>query len=77
MDYSYVCQWCIANLTINLTEFVALYQKKQSILMLKYLILLLIFASALANDEDKTLGLSEANPASSCNETYQCNPTSS
>ena len=23
-----------------------------------------------------TLGLSEANPASSCNEIYQCNPTS-
>ena len=42
---------------------------------MKYLILLLLFASALAN-EDKTLGMSEANPASPCNEIYQCNPTS-
>ena len=43
--------------------------------MLKHLILVLLFVIALAN-EDKTLGLSEANPASSCNEIYQCNPTS-
>ena len=42
---------------------------------MKHLILLLLFASALAN-EDKTLGMSEANPASSCNEIYQRNPTS-
>jgi len=35
----------------------------------------LIFASALAN-EDKTLGMSKANPASSCNEIYQRNPIS-
>ena len=40
-----------------------------------HLILLVLFASSLAN-EDKTLGLSEANPASSCNEIYQRNPTS-
>ena len=44
--------------------------------MMKHLILLLLFASALAN-EDKTLGMSEANPASSCDEIYQRNPTSS
>ena len=43
--------------------------------MMKYLVLLLLFASALAN-EDKTLGMSEANPASFCNEIYQGNPTS-
>ena len=43
--------------------------------MMKHLILLLLFASAFAN-EDKTLGMSEANPASSCNEIYQRNPTS-
>ena len=43
--------------------------------MMKHLILLLLFASALAN-EDKTLGMSEANPASSCDEIYQRNPTS-
>ena len=35
----------------------------------------MLFASALAN-EDKTLGMSETNPASSCNEIYQRNPTS-
>ena len=43
--------------------------------MMEYLIFLVLCASALAN-EDKTLGMSEANPASSCNEIYQCNPTS-
>ena len=43
--------------------------------MMKHLILVLLFASALAN-EDKILGMSEANPASSCNEIYQRNPTS-
>ena len=42
---------------------------------MRYLFLLLLFASALAN-EDKTLGMNEANPASSCNEIYQLNPTS-
>ena len=41
---------------------------------MKYFILLLC-AGALAN-EDKTLGMSEANPASSCNQIYQHNPTS-
>ena len=35
----------------------------------------MLCASALAS-EDKTLGMSEANPASSCNEIYQRNPTS-
>ena len=40
---------------------------------MKYLILL--FAYALAN-EDKTLGVSKANPGVSCNEIYQRNPTS-
>ena len=43
--------------------------------MTKCIILLLLYAGALA-DEDKTLGMSEANPASSCNEIYQYNPTS-
>ena len=42
---------------------------------MKYFVLILLFASSLAN-EDKTLGMSEANPASSCNEIYQHNPTS-
>ena len=44
-------------------------------LMMKCFILLLLCAGALAN-EDKTIGMSEANPASSCNEIYQRNPTS-
>ena len=43
--------------------------------MMKWLILLLMFAGALAN-EDSTLGMSEANPGSSCNEIYHRNPTS-
>ena len=43
--------------------------------MLMRTILLLLCAGALAN-EDKTLGMSEANPASSCNEVYQYNPPS-
>ena len=43
--------------------------------MMKCVILLLLCAGALA-DEDKTLGMSEANPASSCNEIYQYNPSS-
>ena len=43
--------------------------------MMKYLILLLLFATALAN-EDKTLGISQNNPAASCHEIYQRNPTS-
>ena len=42
---------------------------------MKCFILLLLCAGALAN-EDKTLGMSEANPASSCNQIYQHNPTS-
>ena len=42
---------------------------------MKYLVLLLLHVSASTN-EDKTLGMSEANPASSCNEIYQWNPTS-
>ena len=37
--------------------------------------LLLASYSALAH-EDKTPGMSETNPASSCNEIYQSNPTS-
>ena len=43
--------------------------------MMKYLILLLLFTTALAN-EDKTLGMSQTNPAASCHEIYQRNPTS-
>ena len=43
--------------------------------MMKYLALILLVTSALAK-EDKTLGMSEANSASSCNEIYQRNPTS-
>ena len=42
---------------------------------MKFTILLLFCAGALAN-EDKTLGMSEGNPASSCNGIYQSNPTS-
>ena len=42
---------------------------------MKHLVLLLLFAGALT-DEDKTLGISEANPGSSCDEIYQSNPTS-
>ena len=42
---------------------------------MKHLILLMFLASASAN-ENKTLGMSEANPASSCDEIYQSNPTS-
>jgi len=40
------------------------------------LIFLVFLVSALANEEDKTLGMSEANPASSCNEIYKHNSTS-
>ena len=43
---------------------------------MRYLILLLLFANALACRLDKTLGLNETNPVSSCNEIYQRNPTS-
>ena len=43
--------------------------------MMKFLVLLVLFVSSSAN-EDKTLGMSEANPASSCNEIYQHNPIS-
>ena len=42
---------------------------------MKYLILLVLFTCVVAH-EDITLGMSEANPASSCNEIYQSNPTS-
>ena len=42
---------------------------------MEYFILVLVVAIALAN-EDSTLGMSEANPAGSCNEIYQRNPTS-
>jgi len=44
--------------------------------MEKYFILLLLFATALASNEDKTLGTSQTNPAASCHEIYQRNPTS-
>ena len=43
--------------------------------MMKHLILLLLSAAALAK-EDKTLGTSQTNPAASCHEIYQHNPTS-
>ena len=43
--------------------------------MMKFLVLLLLFVSTSAI-EDKTLGMSEVNPASCCNEIYQHNPTS-
>jgi len=42
---------------------------------MKYSIILLLCAGVLAN-EDKTLGRSISNPAGSCNEIYQRNPTS-
>ena len=42
---------------------------------MRNIILLVLLASALAC-EDKTLGLSKANPGTSCNEIYQRNPTS-
>ena len=42
---------------------------------MKRLILLLLFATAMAN-EDQTLGMSQTNPAASCHEIYQRNPTS-
>ena len=43
--------------------------------MMKLLILLLLSATALA-DEDKTLGMSQTNPGVSCDDIYQRNPTS-
>ena len=43
--------------------------------MTKCFILLLLFTSALGN-EDITLGMSSTNPANSCIEIYQRNPTS-
>ena len=43
--------------------------------MMNSFLLLMLLAGASAN-EDKTLGMSEANPARSCNEIYQNNPTS-
>ena len=52
-----------------------MHAKIKTKMILKFLILLLLFAITLAN-EDKTLGISEANPASSCNEIYQHNPIS-
>ena len=42
---------------------------------MKYFVLLLLFINVLAN-ENKKLGLHKENPASSCNEIYQHNPTS-
>ena len=42
---------------------------------MEYLVLLLLFVNALANEDEK-LGLHKQNPASSCNEIYQRNPTS-
>ena len=42
---------------------------------MKFLVLLLFCTGALAN-ENRSLGMSEASAASSCNEIYQCNPTS-
>ena len=44
--------------------------------MTEFLILMLVFANALANREDKTLGISETNAAISCDEIYQRNPIS-
>ena len=45
--------------------------------MMKLLVLLLLFAAtAMANNEDKTLGMSEANAALTCDEIYQRNPIS-
>jgi len=44
-------------------------RKYQYIRKMKYLALLLLLVSASAN-EDKTLGVSKTNPASSCNEIY-------
>ena len=54
---------------LNLQENISTSEK------MKRFVLLLLFVSTSAN-EDKTLGMSEANPASSCNEIYQRNPTS-
>ena len=42
---------------------------------MKHLVLLLLLVSTSAN-ENMTLDMSEAYPASSCNEIYQCNPIS-
>ena len=61
--YYYKIQWACSAITETDQE------------MIKYLILLLLFATTLAS-EDKTLGLSQANPAASCHEIYQRNPTS-
>ena len=44
--------------------------------MLRNLILLLLLFTSVIANKDSTLGKSEANPASSCNEIYQSNPTS-
>ena len=44
--------------------------------MLKYFAALLLFISCVTANRNNTLGMSEANPASSCNEIYQHNPTS-
>ena len=44
--------------------------------MMKHLILLCLFATALANSEDNTLDMSQTSPAASCHEIYQRNPTS-
>ena len=44
--------------------------------MMKFLILLLLLLVVALANEDKTLGIIEAYPASSCNEIYQHNPIS-
>ena len=43
---------------------------------MKYIILLMLWTIGLAANEDVTFGMSEANPAGSCDEIYQRNPTS-
>jgi len=43
---------------------------------MKYFILLLLFVCAAVIKADPTLGITEANPATTCNEIYQHNPTS-
>ena len=42
---------------------------------MKYLVLVVLFTCTVAH-EDITLGMSEANPVSSCNKIYQSNLTS-
>ena len=48
----------------------------EAIKMLKNLFLLILFfTSVMASNKDKLLGMNEANPANSCNEIYQRNPS--